>query len=272
MQLDTQKVPRSQIAKIVWLHADEFDDSKKSAAAILDLTNLVQAVRSNGERLTFLPEMLNGATLSGTSDVLGNCKIELAQLDQLLLGAAIGSVDAKRPYDQWKLRNAIDPQFVTATQDGVNPNAGTESALVGKAAPDFELKLLEGGKFRLSEQHGQVIVLDFFATWCGPCVASMPLVDKAVEEFKDQNVKLVAVNLQEDAKSISGLLERLDIKPTVVLDQDGTIAKKYAVTGIPQTVIIDREGKIARLFIGNGPSFGDQLREALKTVLMPANP
>ena len=167
------------------------------------------------------------------------------------------------------MHHAKEPQFAqdNPQDDGANPNAGTQSPLVGKPAPDFDLKLLGGGKFRLSEHKGHVVVLDFWATWCGPCVNAMPQVDKAVEELKDQQVELVAVNMQEDQKAIKGLLERLDLNPTVALDQDGKTAEKYSVTAIPQTVVIDADGNIARLFVGTSPTFGEQLSASLKGVL-----
>ena len=114
-----------------------------------------------------------------------------------------------------------------------------------------------------------MIVLDFWATWCGPCLQAMPVIDKVTHEFADKGVQLVAVNLQETPDKIKALLERVKLSPAVALDRDGVVAEKYAANAIPQTVVIDREGKVTRLFIGGGPQFGDQLREALQA-LMPA--
>ncbi|GAG41856.1 unnamed protein product, partial [marine sediment metagenome] len=112
-----------------------------------------------------------------------------------------------------------------------------------------------------------VVVLDFWATWCGPCLQAMPQIDRVMHEFKDHDVQLVAVNLQEGPESIKSLLKRLKLNPTVALDIDGAVAAKYAAIAIPQTVIIDSDGKVVRLFVGGGPQFGEQLRAALKSVL-----
>jgi peroxiredoxin len=204
--------------------------------------------------------------------VLGECRVPLTDVDEILIGSAIEPAAAQLTYQQWKLQNALAPKVVAG--DGGDSPAGrapvAESALVGKHAPDFELELLGGKPFRLADTRGKVIVLDFFATWCGPCLQAMPQVDKVTQEFRDRGVQLVAVNLQESPKDISAMLQRHKMSLTVALDRDGAVADKYGATAIPQTVIIDRDGTIARVFIGGGPDFSDQLRAALQT-LMPRN-
>jgi peroxiredoxin len=187
-------------------------------------------------------------------------------VDQLLIGTAIEQAAAMLAFQQWKLHNAIEPKSGGDGDSGDGPN-GLDSPLVGQMAPEFELALLDGKRFRLSEARGRVIVLDFWATWCGPCIQAMPQVDAAVRDFADQGVQLVAVNLEEAPKKIASMLERHKLEMTVALDRDGAVAGKYSATAIPQTVIIDRDGKIARLFVGGGPQFGDQVRDALRAVL-----
>jgi thiol-disulfide isomerase/thioredoxin len=268
VNLQEKKLPRESVAEVIWLHDDELAPAGGVATpAELSADTRVQAVRSDGIRLTFLAERLANGTISGASEVLGACRVNLDDVDQLLIGGTIQEVAARLKYGRWRLHPATEPKFVVAGDGQKESSPGTESALVGTPAPDFELKLLDGSTFRLSEQKGRVVVLDFWASWCIPCIQAMPHVDGVVQEFKEQDVRLIAVNLQEFPEGIKSTLDRLKLKTTVALDIDGAVAEKYSATAIPQTVIVDSVGNIAHLFVGGGPQFADQLRGALSTLV-----
>jgi peroxiredoxin len=271
VRLENKDIPRDRISRIIWLHADELDHSGKPAArAGSSPSTRVQALRNDGVRLTFQAEKFAGGSLAGQSDVLGPCQVAISQMDQLILGGEIDKAAAQLAYHQWKLTGAPEPKFVTAgAADEGGPaggDSGVESPLVGKPAPDFDLELVGGKRFHLAAEKGTVVVLDFWATWCGPCLQAMPQVERATAEFKDRGVRLVAVNLQETPEQVTALLDRQKLKITVALDRDGVVAEKYKAVAIPQTVVIDREGKVTRLFVGGGPHLEDQIRQALKSV------
>jgi thiol-disulfide isomerase/thioredoxin len=154
-----------------------------------------------------------------------------------------------------------------AIRNGRSDESEPFSSLVGRPAPDFELELLAGTKFHLADAKDKVVVLDFWATWCGPCRQAMPEVERVVDEFRGRNVQLVAVDLRESQDQIAAALPDIQTRPTIALDADGRVADLYRVTGIPQTVVIDRRGTVARCFMGAVPGLAGSLRNAVQEAL-----
>ncbi|TWU47300.1 Thiol-disulfide oxidoreductase ResA [Rubripirellula tenax] len=259
-RLETVQLERSVVSIILWLHsdADEAMDGQKTKGF------QVRANLRNGNRMSFVPVRMNDETLVGTSEYLGQCEVNFRDLDSLLIGDAISESTSDEPFAAWRLSDAPEPILL---DDAGGSSPGVSSPLVGTKAPDFVLDQLDGRTFQLSNERGKVVVLDFWATWCGPCLQAMPQIDEAVSEFSSDDVVLVAVNLQEAAGPIRQTLKRLELDPTVALDIDGVAASRYQADAIPQTVVIDREGTITHLFVGGGPKLGDQLKEAIKSTI-----
>lgn len=270
VRLEVKTILRDRVAQIIWLHADELTDRRAEAAprkAAID--RRVQVVRGDGNRLTFALEKASMNEISGTSDVLAACHADLVDVDLLLLGSAIEDSAAKLAYNLWKLHHAAEPKFVEGTTDE-SPDGeptGKNSPLVGQAAHVFKLPTLDGAEYDLAARKGKIVILDFWATWCGPCMQTAPLFEEVMREFAGRNVELVGVNMEEQPDQIKSMLERHKLKFRVALDRDGAIAARYNVTAIPQTVVIDREGKIARLFVGGGKKTADALRKAIQELL-----
>ena len=277
-RLETKKIPRDRVACLIWLHDGDADADEAQAQSSdpppeeHPAALRVQAVHADGVQLTFVPQTCTGVELAGASELLGPCRVELAAIDALNLGPMIDQLADEEPFHQWKLTDAVEPRYLTEDESGGASPAALASGLVGKPAPDVSLDLLDGGKFKLAEHRGHVVVLDFWASWCGPCMQAMPQVDAVAGEFADRGVELFAVNLQEDRTAAAGALERLKIHPAVALDVDGAAAEHYEVTAIPQTVVIDAKGNVAQLFVGGGPNFPEQLRAAIEKALTPATP
>lgn len=277
MRLDAKKVARDQVSRILWLHPDERANATVAKPAEPPEKKLptgirVQAVPANGNRLTFFAQELADKTLSGQSELLGACRVEIDKIDQLLIGSEIEKAAASLAFHQWRLRPAAEP--LPEPEAGADPGSGEgmESSLVGKPAPAIELDLLTGGKFRLADCKDKVVILDFWASWCGPCLQAMPQIEKVAKEFSEEGVQLVAINLEETPDAVKNALAKLKLEMKVALDTEGRTAERYGATAIPQTVIIGRDGKVARLFVGGGSRFDERLRQALRAVLKNETP
>ena len=153
-----------------------------------------------------------------------------------------------------------------------NRPADTRS-LEGKKAPDFALKTLDGQDASLAANKGNVIVLDFWATWCGPCVAAMPHLQEMANntELKQKGLVVYAMNLREGEDKVKPFLESNQYTLTVPMDREGSVAQAYKVQGIPTQVVIGRNGVIQKVFVGDG---GENLNKAVEQALRakaPAN-
>lgn len=126
--------------------------------------------------------------------------------------------------------------------------------LNGQPAPPFTLNGLEGNSVALADHLGKdVVVLDFWASWCPPCRKGLPVLDALAREYADRNVAVYAVNIREDARLVKDFFEQNKLSVPVLLDEKGLVADGYGVTGIPQTVIIDRSGTISAIHVGVSP-------------------
>lgn len=160
--------------------------------------------------------------------------------------------------------DAIEAQEQTPT---LGVAEGDLKELVGKPAPAFELADTEGAKVSLESLKGKVVVLDFWATWCGPCAKSLPILNQVAGEFKDKEVVVYPVNLAEDAGAVRSFLQQMHIELRSLLDTQQSVAKEYRVSGIPQAVIIGKDGNVRYADAGVSSEYGAELRRKIQASL-----
>lgn len=139
-------------------------------------------------------------------------------------------------------------------------------ATVGKPAPDVGWTLLDGTAQKLADLKGKVVVLDFWATWCGPCVMGLPKISAVAKRYADKGVVFVACDMQESKAGVEKFLARkkLEIACAIV---DQKFSKPFGVDGIPHTVIVGADGVIRKVHIGFGPGEEKHFEEDLREVL-----
>jgi thiol-disulfide isomerase/thioredoxin len=191
-------------------------------------------------------------------------KIERAEiyvrLDQV-------KADADLPAEMFTYKPAEGVKKVAEFDESERP--GPED-LIDKPAPAFGGDDLAGEKLSLEGLKGRVVVLDFWATWCGPCVAAIPHIQKLADKFKDQPVTVMGVNGDDKGKEakVRKFLETKKITLRQFMDADGSVAKKYLVSGIPSLFIIDKEGVIRDAHVGfSGEGMVDELAEKIAKLI-----
>jgi cytochrome c biogenesis protein CcmG/thiol:disulfide interchange protein DsbE len=134
-------------------------------------------------------------------------------------------------------------------------------------APDFELQDLDGKTVTLSSLKGHPVLLDFWATWCGPCRMSIPLVQKFYQAHKQDGLMVLGLNTDEDRSGVYSFVKHFGMTYPVLYAGNGPVAESYGVEGIPTFIFIDKAGRITRRFEGFGLSMADAWEAELQRQL-----
>lgn len=117
-------------------------------------------------------------------------------------------------------------------------------------APDFTLKSRTGENIKLSELRGQIVMVNFWASWCGPCRIEMPLLEDLYQEYQDYGFELLGINVDENTADAERLLARIPVTFPILLDPQSSVSKAWQVDAMPTTVLIDRDGMVRYLHRG----------------------
>ena len=147
--------------------------------------------------------------------------------------------------------------------------AGTASSAIAPAtaAPDFTLHSIGGPNLRLKEQRGRVVMVNFWATWCGPCRQEMPQLNRLYEKYKGSGFVLLGVNVDDDVSKAAEVASKLGVTFPVLLDTDKSVSKLYDLSTMPSTVIIDRDGKVRYVHRGYLTGYEDNYEKQIRELL-----
>ena len=131
---------------------------------------------------------------------------------------------------------------------------------VGQDAPDFKLKSLAGKSVSLENFRGEkVVVLDFWASWCGPCLRAIPELNRIQKDYGEKDVQVLGINIREKPAAVLSVKKKYMVKYPILLDLNGSVAKEYRVRGIPTLILVDKDGVVQ--YNGHNPA---RLKEILR--------
>ena len=134
-------------------------------------------------------------------------------------------------------------------------------------APDFALKSDSGENLRLSEFRGEVVMINFWASWCGPCRQEMPLLDELYAQYQPMGFTILGVNVEEDSSKAKQMLSDAPVNFPVLFDNDSEVSKLYNVVAMPSTVLVDRNGNVRYLHQGYKPGYEEAYQQQVRALI-----
>jgi peroxiredoxin len=134
-------------------------------------------------------------------------------------------------------------------------------------APDFTLRSANGPNLRLQEQRGQVVMINFWATWCGPCRVEMPHLNRLYDKYRSSGFQLLGVNIDEDPARAQALATKLGLRFPVLFDAEKRVSKLYDLTTMPSTVLVDRDGRVRYVHRGYRDGFEATYEQQIRALL-----
>lgn len=138
---------------------------------------------------------------------------------------------------------------------------------VGQPAPDFTLKNMKGQNINLTEQRGNIILINFWASWCGPCRKEMPVLQELQDKYQDLGVQVWGINVEQENQAGRDFLANLELSFSIFFDETNKLSATYQVEAMPTTVIVDRDGIVRYIYRGFKDGYGKKYAKAIKKLI-----
>ena len=145
--------------------------------------------------------------------------------------------------------------------------AGMQADTSRHLAPDFTLKSHTGENMKLSELRGDVVMINFWASWCGPCRQEIPLLDELYNQYKPMGFTILGVNVEEDPEQAKRVLEEISVSFPVLFDTRSQVSKLYNLEAMPSSVMIDRDGNVRYLHHGYRPGYEQTYQQQVRALI-----
>jgi len=143
----------------------------------------------------------------------------------------------------------------------------TMAGLKQSVAPDFTLKSVNGKNLRLSDYQGEVVLINFWASWCGPCLQEMPVLSELHDRYKALGFTVLGINVEEESGKARKLLQEISVSFPVLLDNESVVSRLYNVVAMPSTVLVDRDGNMRYLHKGYKPGLEDVYLQQIRNLV-----
>lgn len=134
-------------------------------------------------------------------------------------------------------------------------------------APDFTLESRSGENIRLEDHRGEVVMLNFWASWCGPCRQEMPLMDDIYSRYQDLGFTILAVNVDENRDEALRFLDKVPVNYPILYDPESSVSELYEVPAMPTTLMIDRDGNARYIHYGYKPGYEDEYETQIRELV-----
>jgi peroxiredoxin len=195
-----------------------------------------------------------------------------SQLGELMPKSPNSKMTMDVTFGGWKTGEHPGPQAFAFTPPADAHKVATlfeqpeNRELLGKPAPAVSLDVVGGGKLDLQAMKGKVVVLEFWASWCVPCVQSLPQAAEVTRQFKNRGVAFYAINQDEEPEVVQAFMQKRNFQFPVAVDTGSQAASFFKVSGIPFTAVIGKDGKVQAIHTGLEPDFKQKLTEELEAL------